>query len=100
MKNVKIAPPSGMRGLSIPIPGAPPPHGWAVKLVQDLPDANYKHGYWMATWQKTPESWKFSFDPAPNMAFVFSTEPDAKKVSDFLRKQGEIETEVVKVGNP
>ena len=96
MKNVMIVP--TRPSIRIPIHGAPPLQGWALKLLMDIPVANYKKGYWMSRWSSDTEAKEFAFESGLHM--VFNTEDDAKKVSAFLRSEGEIETDVVKIGDP
>lgn len=96
MKNVVVVP--ARPAIRFPVHGLPPLQGWAVRLLIDIPDADYKQGYWMSRWSKGPNAIEFAFEAGLEM--VFNAEVDAKKISAYLRSEGEIETEVVKIGNP
>ena len=69
--------------------------GWTVKLLEDIPQAEYKKGYWLSSWLDGPQKREFEF--AEGLYIAFNTEADARRVSGYLRDEGEIETEVVKV---
>ena len=96
MKNVVIVP--SRPAIRFPVQGFPPLEGWAVRLLIDIPDADYKKGYWMSRWSNSPAVREFAFEAESHM--VFNVEADAKAVSDYLRNEAEIGTEVVKIGNP
>lgn len=84
----------------IPWHGAPPLEGWAVRLLQDIPDGDYKKGYWMDHWTEIRSQGEVDFGFEPELYMVFAEEKGAHYVRDFLRTDADIETEVVKIGNP
>ncbi len=96
MKNVIVTP--NRPALRIPIPGAPPLQGWALRCLQDLPEAETKKGYWMVDWRSDKDKVDFKFEEGLYM--VFNEESQANQIRDFLRENAEIDTEVVKIGNP
>lgn len=94
MKNVVFVP---NRVMQIPIPGAPPLRGWAVRYESGIDDAAYKPGFWLIHWQPTPTGTaNLNFGPGQTMCFL--EESVANHVADTLRNHCEIETTVVKVG--
>jgi len=49
----------------------------------------------LARWQLVADKGEFAF--APGLEMCFRTEEEAKETSDLLRKETEIETEVVRI---
>ena|SRR5216683_6860121 len=84
--------------LRIPMNFLPPLRGWALKLLQDLPDDGPKKGYWLDHWTEDPQGVHLGF--APELHMVFNAEAKAQEVRDLLRSHAEIETDLVKIGNP
>ena len=80
----------------IKFPDAPPLQGWGVRLLEDIPDAEYKKGDWMSQWFPNTNGVDFKFENELHM--VFNLEKAAVNASDRLREGAEISTEVVKVG--
>jgi hypothetical protein len=96
MKNIRYV--ATQPVIRIPLTFVPPLQGWAVKLLQDLPDDGPKKGWWLDLWHEGPQGVDLRFAPDRNMAF--NLESQAQAVRDHLRSHAEIETEVVKIGNP
>ena len=97
IKNVRIV--SAPRRLVIP--GTL--NGWGLRLLKDLhPEVGRKKGDWLSHWsgpsRELGVSAECEFGDEP--LWVFPSEAEAKKQSDYLRTNCEIETQVVKVGNP
>lgn len=86
--------------MRIPLQGAPPLSGWAIRLLQDIPEAGSKKDYWMDHWTELQTQGQVDFGFEPELYMAFQREADAARIRDFLRTDAEIETEVVKVGNP
>src|SRR4051812_27081249 len=66
--------------------------GWAIRLVEDIPDAACRTGEWLAHCTTTDCEFSAEAD------WVFSEESHARKISDFLRGRHELKTEVVRIG--
>lgn len=96
MKNVEII--EARPGIRIPMGHFPPRHGWAVRLLEAIPDAGYKNGDWMSKWVNGPKDAESSFGPELNL--LFNKETDANDVRDHLLTAIDIKTEVAKIGNP
>jgi len=81
-----------------PILGVLASSKWAIKYVSGIDDggAETKAGDWLVKWEMSPERILFAFCSEGNLYFL--DEASAQAVSNMLRKQMEIETEVVKVG--
>jgi hypothetical protein len=97
MKNVSVE----QRGpvIKIPMTFLPPLQGWTLRLLEDLPQADFKKGQWMSNWQPDGEGGvRFAFGPERHL--VFNSEAQAKNICEALRNNAEIETEVVKIGDP
>jgi hypothetical protein len=97
MKNVFIEETGPV--IKIPMNFLPPLQGWALRLLQDIPEAGFKRGYWISHWVPEPDR-GVSFRFGPEMHLVFNSEAQAKEICDELRVKTEVETEVVKIGNP
>ncbi len=81
----------------VPIPGTLPHPVWAIKYVSGLDDGGEtKSGDWLARWEPSPERIVFAFSKDRNLYYM--DEVSAYAVSDALRTNMEIETDVVKVG--
>lgn len=77
---------------------APPPSGYFIRYVSGI-DENHEvqPGYWLAEWYWDSQGGvNFNFEPEKDLHW--KTEDQAKEVSDFLRKNAEIETIVVAIG--
>jgi len=101
MKDVQFVP-RGLPVYRIPVRGLPPLSGWAVKYVSGIDDGKVAPGNWLDSWSVSPvstEKQNITFDFGPDLLFCFNHEADAKDAVSRLRRH-EIETEVVKVGNP
>jgi hypothetical protein len=79
-------------------------NGWAVQYIsgreKDLPET--EPGYWLTQWELkriSDEVADASFRFEATQEMCFERESQAKNASDFLRTE-QIETRVVKVGNP
>lgn len=96
MKNVIVT--NARPVMRIPMQGAPPLQGWSIRCLQDLPEAEVKTGYWMSSWSSDKDGVNFKFEEGLYMAF--KDEAQANQIRDFLQANAEIETEVVKIGNP
>lgn len=94
MKNAYVV--SRMPTLRFPIPNAPPLQGWAIRLLDDIPEGGCKKGYWMGHWSEVQNHVDFGFEPELSMAFI--KEADARRICDELRTTTELETEVIKIG--
>jgi hypothetical protein len=90
MKDVKRVVPTGRPSFTVHAKGLPPLHGWALRLLIDISETDYKKGFWMSKWES-----EFKFDE--QNPWVFPTEEEAKQASDAIRDDNGIETEVVKV---
>ena len=66
-----------------------------MKLVSGIDSKGIKPGFWMSLWQPVADNTQFAFEPELQMCFEH--EEQAKKISDLLRNEMEIETEVVKI---
>jgi hypothetical protein len=86
--------------MRITMPGAPPLAGWAIRLLQDIPECNSKNGYWMDHWTELPVEGQVDFGFEPDLHMAFAKEAEARHISDFLRTNSDIATEAVKIGNP
>ena len=79
------------------IPGTLPYPLWAIKYVSGINEgAATKPGFWLVQWEPTPERVTFAFAKEKNLYYI--DEPSARSVSDALRTNAGIETEVVKIG--
>lgn len=95
MKNVRITGQTEVFVEPIPVPLRYPL--WAIKYVSGLDGAVHTQpGHWLVRWEPTPENISFGFGKERTMYYV--DEASAQSVSDVLRKDMEIETEVVKIG--
>lgn len=95
MKNVEILPPKSI--FRVPIHGHPPLRGWALKYLSGIEEvADVKPGYWMTQWYFAGGSATFAFEAGVTMCFTDETE--ANRISESLRNEADIETEVVKIG--
>ena len=70
--------------------------GWAVKYKSGLDDPEINAGFWLAEWVITGGEAIFRFEAEMHMCF--HEEGEAIDVSNLLRANAEIQTEVVKVG--
>ena len=94
-KNIERVPrPPVMR---IPVEGAPRLRGWAVRYISGLEDPAIKPGFWLSHWQASPTKPTATFNFEYELVMCFGDEAEAKAVSDALRVNGEVETEVVRV---
>lgn len=98
MKNVEqvTSGGSGMPVYRVPVPGAPPRKGYALRLVSGMEEVEtVKPGYWL--WV-SDDGRKFEFVPELRFHYPEDKESDARKASEILKQRHNIETEVVKVG--
>jgi hypothetical protein len=98
MKNVHFV--QNRPFIRIPMHGAPPLTGWAIRLLQDIPEGDFKEGYWMDHWTEVQSQGQIDFQFTPELYMVFTEEAKARHICDFLRSEAAIETAVVKIGNP
>lgn len=97
MKNFKKLPAREI--FRVPVQGLPPLKGRAIRYLSGLEgESQNKAGDFMSQWQSNDEGLTFVFESGLHMCFT--DEKLANEISSFLRKQAEIETEVVKIGNP
>ncbi len=95
MKNVKVL--QSRPIFRVLMEGLPPLSGWQVRYVSGIdPKENIKPGFWMSQWNATGGTVTFVFEP--ELVMCFTDETETRKISDFLQKEAEIETEVVKIG--
>ncbi|MFI5117174.1 MAG: hypothetical protein ACHP8B_10820 [Terriglobales bacterium] len=80
------------------IKGAPPLRGWALKHLSGMEALDVKPGYWLSEWSLSSDGTTATFNFEPELYVAFDTEAEAKAVSDALRANSEIETEVLKIG--
>lgn len=79
------------------IPGTLPYPMWAIQYVSGIDEgAETKPGDWLVTWDPSPERIMFAFSKNRNL--YYTDEASAQSVSDMLRSNMEIETEIVKIG--
>ena|SRR5579872_198658 len=94
MKNVtrlpKFAP------YTIAIPGSLIFDSWAIRYLSGIDDGEVKPGHWLAKWDHTPMTIEFGFSQKENLLFL--NEAAAQSVAETLRREREIETEVIQVG--
>lgn len=94
MKNVTRLPQTEV--FTEPLPGPLTHPLWAIKYVAGIDEgAATKPGDWLVQWDPSPERITFAFAKKRNLCYL--DEASAQSVSDVLRKEMEIETEVVKV---
>jgi hypothetical protein len=79
------------------IPGTLPYPLWAIKYVSGVDEgAATKPGDWLVQWEPTPERVTFAFARNKNLYYI--DQASAQSVSDALRSDAGIETEIVKIG--
>lgn len=78
--------------------GAPPPRGFAVKYLSGMEGTtDLEPGYWLSHFYADRQGY-INFNFERELVFGFDDESDAKKASEALKQDGDIETAVVKVG--
>jgi hypothetical protein len=82
----------------VPMKGAPRPQGFAVRYVSGMEGTNdLEPGYWLSQFfVDRAGGINFNFDR--ELFFGFDLEADAKKASDVLRENADVQTAVVKIG--
>jgi hypothetical protein len=100
MKNIEEIPSPTIPSFRVRIQGAPPLRGWAVKHLSGMEDLGVKPGFWLSQWRvsSTGDKDSATFKFEPELAMCFNEESVAKAVSTVLREQGEIQTEIVRIG--
>lgn len=94
MKNVKTVPRAP--AFRIPVHGMTL-HGWAVQYVSGMEETKHKPGDYLTEWVEDRSGFAtLNFESEWHM--VFSVESEAKRVSELLRLNAEIETKVVRIG--
>jgi hypothetical protein len=69
---------------------------WAIKYLSGIDEsAETKPGHWLVQWDPPPERIAFGFSKDRHL--YYTERASAQAVSDMLRKDMEIEAEVVKV---
>jgi hypothetical protein len=86
------------REIVCPIPSAPPLHGWGIRLLSDIEKAGWKKGFWLSKWTIAKDSLDAAFSGG-SATLVFNQQADAEGAAALLKRQ-DIETEVVKIGDP
>jgi hypothetical protein len=79
----------------VPLYGAPPLKGWAVRYVSGISDPEIKSGFWLSQWYLEPDKASARFNFESELFMCYNDESVATRISDALRQHCEIETEVV-----
>jgi hypothetical protein len=75
-----------------------PLHGWGIRLLSDLEKAGWKKGFWLSEWIIAKDEMNAAFSEGdPSLAF--NQQADAEGAAALLKRQ-DVETEVVKIGDP
>jgi hypothetical protein len=93
MKNVERV--ANAPAFRVPLYGAPPLKGWAVRYVSGINDSEIKPGFWLSQWHVDADRTSARFNFESELFMCYNDELSATKISDALRKHCEIETEVV-----
>jgi hypothetical protein len=82
----------------VPMKGAPPPKGFAVRYQSGMEGTtDLEPGYWLSDFYVDRDGHiNFNFDR--DLHFGFDDESDAKKASEALKQGADVMTTVVKVG--
>ncbi len=100
MKNKKVEEVISTRPpvFRVPMQGAPPPRGFAIRYVSGMEETpDLKQGYWLSNYFVDREGY-LNFHFAPELFFGFDVEDDAKAASQALKNNADIETVIVKIG--
>jgi hypothetical protein len=82
----------------VPMKGAPPPKGFAVRYVSGMEGTtDLEPGYWLSQFFVDRED-GINFNFERELFFGFDHEADAKKASEMLREDADVKTAVVKIG--
>jgi hypothetical protein len=82
----------------VPILNAPPLHGWGIRLLSGLEKAGWKKGFWLSKWTIAKDEMNAVFSEG-DTSLVFNQQADAEGAAALLKRQ-DVETEVVKIGDP
>lgn len=93
MKNVTALPTEELFTLELPLTGSNPL--WAIRYKSGIETDRVERGDWLTTWEPRPDGIvRFGFSKHRNL--FYTDEASANSVAEMLRKNMEIETEVVK----
>ena len=81
----------------MPLAGAPPLRGWALRYVSGIDDPLIKPGFWLTQWNPTADGAGVNFNFESELVMCFNDESAAVAVSKTLLDDTEIETSVVKI---
>jgi hypothetical protein len=95
MKNVKRL--TSHPFFRVPLAGAPPLRGWALRYVSGIEDHLIKPGFWLTQWNPTADGTSVNFNFESELVMCFNDESVAVAVSKTLLDNTEIETSVVKI---
>jgi len=95
MKNVQRLPSRPF--FRVPLQGAPPLRGWALRYVSGIDDPLIKPGFWLTQWNPTPDGKSVNLNFEDELVMCFNDESVATAISKELLANTEIETSVVKI---
>lgn len=75
--------------------GIPPRSGWALRLVDNVPNTDYKSGEWVSRWDT-----QFEFSADLEKRQLFTPKDYADQVRAAIQADYGWSTEIVPIGNP
>jgi|ERR1700687_311219 hypothetical protein len=95
MKGVEVVEVPARPVMHIPFKGELPIKGWGLRYVSGIDNERVQPGDWMTRWDSTAMGSTFEF--GADLTYVFWGEAYARDVSEALRTNADIKTEVVKI---